>query len=254
VTETAAALDRLSAELAASGDVDASALADGLDALLRAAAAGAPGPAGAWTLSRTRADDASVLVARGPGGDELCLGLDAAGRPSWATWDRPREPDAVPLILDVRVVDGVPAARLEKAGVPRLVRLAPGRPAWVAGPKREDGPAEPVDAERSRATVHLPLTALPWALVVRGRGGRGDRCRIEERVRVGRVAGNDLVIADPAVSRQHAVLERTADGFVLTDLGSANGTWVNGRRIERAAVAPRDRIRFATVDVAIEPD
>jgi putative peptide zinc metalloprotease protein len=49
---------------------------------------------------------------------------------------------------------------------------------------------------------------------------------------IGRAAGNDLVLDDPSVSRAHAALRRTEDGFLLADLGSANGVTVNGRRVD----------------------
>lgn len=52
---------------------------------------------------------------------------------------------------------------------------------------------------------------------------------------VGRDVTNDVVVNDPEVSRQHARLTRTPGGFVLEDLGSTNGTFVNGERLS----APR---------------
>ena len=47
---------------------------------------------------------------------------------------------------------------------------------------------------------------------------------------LGRGSGNDLVINNPVVSRQHAVLLSTPSGHTIHDLGSKNGTWVNGTR------------------------
>src|SRR5881397_1148139 len=53
-----------------------------------------------------------------------------------------------------------------------------------------------------------------------------------ERVTVGKGTENDIVLPDDAtVSRLHAVLERFPAGWCVTDLGSSNGTWVNGERI-----------------------
>ncbi|RMF39190.1 MAG: FHA domain-containing protein, partial [Chloroflexi bacterium] len=50
-------------------------------------------------------------------------------------------------------------------------------------------------------------------------------------VSIGRAPGNDVVIEEPQVSRQHARLTRRGDLMVLEDLNSTNGTFVNGIRI-----------------------
>jgi pSer/pThr/pTyr-binding forkhead associated (FHA) protein len=53
-----------------------------------------------------------------------------------------------------------------------------------------------------------------------------------DRTTVGKAAENDISLAeDPTASHLHAILERFPAGWCVTDLGSSNGTWVNGERI-----------------------
>jgi len=68
----------------------------------------------------------------------------------------------------------------------------------------------------------------------------------EEPFIVGRGMSCDLTIAEQAISRQHAKFERTAHGFTITDLGSTNGTWVNGTRIETQTLKSGNRVRIGS--------
>ncbi len=56
------------------------------------------------------------------------------------------------------------------------------------------------------------------------------------RVFIGRGAGSDVQVRDAEVSRRHAMLEIRGEKATLTDLGSTNGTWVAGERIEHAVL------------------
>ena len=74
----------------------------------------------------------------------------------------------------------------------------------------------------SAATAFLRVVTGPEA---------GRRFELRGETVVGR-EGADVTIEDPELSRRHAVLRPTAHGVVVEDLGSSNGTFVNGRRIE----------------------
>lgn len=67
------------------------------------------------------------------------------------------------------------------------------------------------------------------------------------RVTLGRAPECDLIVADPSVSRRHALLEAEAGLLRVTDLESANGTRVNGRRITTAEVGVTDLVTFGGV-------
>jgi pSer/pThr/pTyr-binding forkhead associated (FHA) protein len=76
---------------------------------------------------------------------------------------------------------------------------------------------------------------------------------------IGRGAAADLVIVDAAVSRHHAEVEATSRGLRARDLGSANGTFVNGAAIEEAFLRPGDtltvgRPAFRVLDPADAPE
>ncbi len=67
-------------------------------------------------------------------------------------------------------------------------------------------------------------------------------------ITVGRGVGNDLVLDDPSMSRKHSKLRRLGGGRLeAEDLQSANGTYVNGRKITTAQLGPGDTLRFGEV-------
>lgn len=72
-------------------------------------------------------------------------------------------------------------------------------------------------------------------------------------VTLGRGTTNDIALADPKVSRQHARLIRDASGIRIEDLGSANGTRVNGRPVQRAPLAPGDVIEMGDSRLRLAP-
>lgn len=89
-------------------------------------------------------------------------------------------------------------------------------------------------------------------IVVRTTGGREEYALASATVTLGRSTCNDVVIPDPRISRTHARLECDDRGCVLVDLGSANGTMVNGARVERAALADGDTIAIGDTVLRFE--
>lgn len=68
---------------------------------------------------------------------------------------------------------------------------------------------------------------------------------------VGRSREADLVVSDETVSRRHAQIVRTTDGFMLADLGSTNGTWLDGRRVGQVEVAAGDVVVLGNVPLRL---
>lgn len=81
----------------------------------------------------------------------------------------------------------------------------------------------------------------------------GDRVPLGEYVvSVGRQADCTIVLADPNVSRVHAEVRPAGDGFVVADLGSTNGTKVNGVRVAEHELQDGDEVRFGNTAVRFE--
>jgi putative nucleotidyltransferase with HDIG domain len=73
-------------------------------------------------------------------------------------------------------------------------------------------------------------------------------------IRVGRLAQFELMLDDPSVSRRHAEVRRTADGWAVRDLESTNGTYINGTRLAAGEhpVRGRDILQFGKVAFLVE--
>jgi hypothetical protein len=71
---------------------------------------------------------------------------------------------------------------------------------------------------------------------------------------LGRDPTCDLVLNDPKCSRRHAVLEAGPQGIAIRDSGSANGIYVNGRKIERAALQEGDIVKLGDVQLKVLPE
>src|SRR5205823_1193697 len=85
--------------------------------------------------------------------------------------------------------------------------------------------AEPLEA-RARARAETALLLLDGRRLLVGPAG----------VTIGRSRQSDVVLSDPNVSRHHAEIRPRGGSWVLTDLGSTNGSRINGRRVEGSEV------------------
>jgi SARP family transcriptional regulator, regulator of embCAB operon len=113
---------------------------------------------------------------------------------------------------------------------------------------------ESLDVKRAaRATAKRVAITLQWrtelareSAVAHLRDATGRRYPLRgAATRIGRLSDNDIALDDDTVSRYHAVIVDTGNSFVITDLQSANGVHVAGRRIRTSAtLADGDRIRI----------
>ncbi len=85
---------------------------------------------------------------------------------------------------------------------------------------------------------------MPSLFVIQGRD-QGTRFRLEEPiVSIGRGTSNVVQLHDTEVSRDHAQLCRNGDVYLVRDLGSSNGTFVNGKRVAEFELASGDQLQF----------
>ncbi len=85
--------------------------------------------------------------------------------------------------------------------------------------------------------------------VMKGRDA-GKQATIQKaHVSIGTLPQNDFVLSDPTVSRRHAAIEEKPDGYVIRDLDSTNGTFLDGVRVREAFLAPGSVIRLGETDI-----
>jgi len=138
--------------------------------------------------------------------------------------------------IATRMAQGGPEPAPDEAPAPEV---APGA-TMVYKPKQPDTQAvsaEELGLEREVAT-------LSWD---------GRRHEIEKRrVVIGRSKDCDIQVADPNVSRRHAEVRQEGAAHWVVDLGSTNGTEVNGRRLKRAKLRPGDTITVGSTELVFE--
>src|SRR5436190_19665484 len=124
-------------------------------------------------------------------------------------------------------------------------------------------PVPPTKGEsvKLRETVHgVPAAPRPSgtplaSFLVRGGALKGQRLSVKTPVvNIGRADYNDLVIPDESVSTTHAKLQRREGVWVLVDLDSTNGTFIDGDQIKgESPLAPGVTVRFGEIATVFEP-
>ena len=116
----------------------------------------------------------------------------------------------------------------------------------IGGPSEATAKTDTSDRQLNPVDA-AAVDALPsgHALLVVQRGpGSGSRFLLDKDVvQAGRNPDSDIFLDDVTVSRRHAEFRREAGGFVVHDVGSLNGTYVNRQRIDVAALAGGDEVQ-----------
>ncbi len=117
----------------------------------------------------------------------------------------------------------------------------------------ESGHTTEMDTQTS-AAMRAELDRAPAASSFLILDGRRTVPLDRSIVTIGRSLDNDVILNDPRVSRRHAQLRRRAGRYVVYDLGSSGGTFVNGDRVSECLLQPGDVISLAGVQVIYGED
>jgi hypothetical protein len=74
----------------------------------------------------------------------------------------------------------------------------------------------------------------------------------EEVTTLGSVAGNTIVLADPAVSRKHVGIRHMGESYEVADLGSTNGIYVNGHKVPKKNLVSGDLLRVGNSEMVFK--
>lgn len=168
--------------------------------------------------------------------------------------------DGVPHVEDLGSSNGV---RVDGVRIEARTAVAPGVEVRVgsyaitlSGPMSSEDVTAPGTRPRTESAVRVvPAGEMPAALVGRSAPVRGRRFPLQPGDNViGRLEECDVAVLHRSVSRQHAklVVAEDDDSVRLVDLDSANGVYLQGRRVTRAELYPGDRLRVGEVELAFE--
>jgi hypothetical protein len=115
--------------------------------------------------------------------------------------------------------------------------------------EREPEPQPRATAAAAPPKAPRPEPSGPPTLVLLDDEKEVKTLNIERRIRIGRQADNDLVLVDQGVSRHHAEVINESGTCTLHDLGSTNGTYVNGGVVKEHVLRDGDRISLGSTVV-----
>jgi transcriptional regulator with GAF, ATPase, and Fis domain len=110
-------------------------------------------------------------------------------------------------------------------------------------------PGEPMEV--ATRALQAPGGNSGITAVVLSGSAKGTSRLIREVLRIGKASDNDLVLADDTVSRHHCELSWARDGIHVHDLGSTNGTKVQGARVTEAVASPGSVLKVGEVEIIL---
>jgi pSer/pThr/pTyr-binding forkhead associated (FHA) protein len=184
-----------------------------------------------------------VALAAGAGS----AAAEPAPQSSTPPWEAPKSNESQGNVAETMVVSpGMAAAAMnsESGAAHESTTLMP---AWQPPPAApaSGGIAEtaPMDSRNQPMIGTAPGAGRQAELTIETGPDAGHSHRAGDRaLRLGRSPDNDIILRDPATSGHHARVERRGDTFWIVDLGSTNGTLVNGEPIQEKELNSGDRV------------
>lgn len=133
--------------------------------------------------------------------------------------------------------------------------LAPTVSRWMKpsekSTKEPEEDAEDVDVPLTGPTMVLDAVVVPHAwLIVRKGGKPGDILEVKgERATIGRAEEDDIALDDDSVSSSHALIRVDDNQYILYDMASSNGTWLNGQPVSGRFLGDGARITLGTSEL-----
>ena len=127
----------------------------------------------------------------------------------------------------------------------RPERLGPISP---VAPSTQGGRA----ADQAAGVAAMPRTTAPSLVFVGGAHAGQSIALLPTTLTIGREHDNNVEIKDPDVARYHARIMNERGSYVVEDMDSSTGTWVNGQRTRRATLAHGDVIRVGQTELAFD--
>jgi len=193
---------------------------------------------------------------------EICRLMGTSDdRPTLQILNRLRAARFVGLSAPRKVASPEPAPKSHPAGTQKVADIKHlERPpavefsSGISTPAREDDDTNKI-VNKNAARYLANATRLTVSRLILTAGGVETSFPLtRDSYTLGRHRNNDIAIADPKVSSFHARIDRATDGFVLVDLQSRNGCWINGQRAEKALLTTGDEIRVGSATLVYKVD
>ena len=110
-----------------------------------------------------------------------------------------------------------------------------------------------IDRIETRAAFSPSGSSLAIQVTILSGSKKGASHALTDKLRIGKAPDNDIVLGDDTVSRHHCELVRVADGILIRDLGSTNGTRVSGARVQEGTFPPGTVLKVGEVEIALRP-